>query len=224
MKTTLQPHASLWQRLAKLNAEKVRRHGRYAWTAFRCRVDRMCGHAYPGWIDAIPTHMTGLEKQILHGFARALPRGSFMAEIGSYYGASSCCLASGVREGKVYCIDTWMNDAVSDGRADVFAVWQGHTAPLANVIAPVRGFSQDVADRIPDQLSLLFVDGDHSYEAVKRDLLLYLPKLRAQGILVLHDWSQGAVRRAVVERVHLQETERLVVLPNLYSCRVGQRP
>lgn len=217
---------SLLQRLANLNAEKVGRHSVTAWVTFRWGVERRFGSTYPSWVDAISTSMTPNEKQVLFHLARRLPPGGTAAEIGSYHGASSCCLAAGIRSrgGKVWCIDTWMNDAVSDGHADVFPLWQRHTALLADAIQTARGYSHEVAGRIPDELALLFVDGDHSYEGVKRDLLLYLPKLRKDGILVMHDWSHDAVRRAVRELVHPHECARLVLLPNLYCCRVRSRP
>lgn len=219
------PRPSLLRRLANLDAEKVRRRVAYLLAASRCWAERLCGYTYPRWVDVITTSMTRNEKQALFRFARQLPHGSVVAEIGSYYGASSCCLGSGIRSGgKVWCIDTWLNDAVSDARADVFPIYQRHTAPYTEVIQAVRGYSHEVVGQIPDGLSLLFVDGDHSYEGVQRDLLLYLPKLREDGILVMHDWNHDSVRRAVVELVQPHQITRLVVLPNLYSCRVTYLP
>lgn len=217
---------SLVRRLLRLNGEKVKRHCREACVAFRWAVERWVGRSYPRWVDVIRTAMTRNEKQVLFHFARRLPRGSMAAEIGSYHGASSCCLASGIRssEGRVWCIDTWMNDAVSDGRSDVFPVWQQSTSRFNEVLSVVRGYSHEVVEQVPNELAMLFVDGDHSYEGVKRDLLLYLPKLREGGILVMHDWGHEAVRRAAEQFVHPHESARLVMLPNLYCCRVAYRP
>jgi predicted O-methyltransferase YrrM len=36
-------------------------------------------------------------------------------------------------------------------------------------------------------LDVLFIDGDHSYEGVKRDWELYSPLVRAGGLIGLHD-------------------------------------
>lgn len=33
----------------------------------------------------------------------------------------------------------------------------------------------------------IFIDGDHSYEGVKRDFALYLPTLATNGVIALHD-------------------------------------
>ncbi len=213
------------QRLANLIADKVQHRVAIITVTFRCWVERLCGYTYPRWVDAITTSMTRNEKQVLFRLARQLPNGSVVAEIGSYHGASSCCLGSGIRPGgKIWCIDTWMNDAVSDDRADVFPIYNRHTVSYKEVIRTVRGYSHEVVGQIPDGLALLFVDGDHSYEAVHRDLLLYLPKLTENGILVMHDWNHDGVRRAVMELVRPHETTQLMVMPNLYCCRVTYRP
>ena len=209
-------------RLPRITAAGILCHGAYAMTTLRRRLEQLCGYGYPSYVDRICTHMTRNEKQTLYRLARRLPRGSAGAEIGSYHGASSCCLAAGLqrRGNQLWCIDTWMNDAVSDGRKDILPIWQQNTAPLAGTIQAVRGYSHDVVAAIPDGLSLLFVDGDHSYEGVARDLHCYLPKLRPNAVLILHDWNHDSVKHAVVNIVHPHETARLVVLPNLYCCRV----
>lgn len=38
-----------------------------------------------------------------------------------------------------------------------------------------------------DKFDFLFIDGDHKYEAVKRDFELYAPLVKKGGIIVLHD-------------------------------------
>jgi predicted O-methyltransferase YrrM len=40
-------------------------------------------------------------------------------------------------------------------------------------------------------LDFLFIDGDHRYEAVKQDFLLYSPFVKSGGIIVLHDIAEN---------------------------------
>ena len=40
---------------------------------------------------------------------------------------------------------------------------------------------------ITQSLDILFIDGDHTYEGVKRDFFAYSPLVRAGGVVVLHD-------------------------------------
>jgi hypothetical protein len=46
----------------------------------------------------------------------------------------------------------------------------------------------DVQDRLGGRkLDFLFIDGDHSYEGVKRDLNIYSPLVRSGGLVAFHD-------------------------------------
>lgn len=56
----------------------------------------------------------------------------------------------------------------------------------------IKGMSQDekslnTAKKITSDLDFLFIDGNHFYEYVKRDLQMYGPLVRKGGIIALHD-------------------------------------
>ena len=65
----------------------------------------------------------------------------------------------------------------------------------------IRGDSHDVQtfQRVrailgrDELLDLLFIDGDHSYEGVKKDFELYSALVRKGGVIVLHDIAPGHV-------------------------------
>lgn len=59
--------------------------------------------------------------------------------------------------------------------------------------------SDEASGIIPDGLDFVFVDGDHSYEAVLSDLRNYYPKLRVGGFLLGDDFACVGVARAVVD-------------------------
>lgn len=55
-------------------------------------------------------------------------------------------------------------------------------------------------DKIPDNsLDYIFIDGDHSYEAVCKDLRNYFSKVKPGGIFSGHDYSWEGVTKAVAE-------------------------
>jgi predicted O-methyltransferase YrrM len=49
-----------------------------------------------------------------------------------------------------------------------------------------------VVDKFEDNsIDFIYIDGDHSYNAVKQDLEMYLPKLKDNGIIGGHDYSKN---------------------------------
>jgi cephalosporin hydroxylase len=73
----------------------------------------------------------------------------------------------------------------------------------SNVYAEAN-LSEVVAYNVTEEFCLVFLDGDHSYEAVKADIQAWGPLVEEGGILCGHDWDEhGAswpgVHKAVVE-------------------------
>lgn len=153
----------------------------------------------------ITTHLSLEERVTLYHLATSAQT---IAEIGSYLGASACCFGAAHRRrssGTIICIDTWANDAMTEGKRDTWLEFTSNTEPYSQFIVPVRGLSTDVISRIREQwprLDLLFIDGDHSYEAVKADWDAYKALLQPNGVVAFHDygWADG-VRRVVHEDV-----------------------
>lgn len=169
------------------------------------------------------THMTRNERLLLYKLSLLLPKKSVLVEIGSYLGASSVFLASAAteRNSLLYCIDTWKNDAMTEGTRDTFVEFLRNTEPLKAAIRPLRDKSENIAKTFNESIDLLFLDGDHSYEAVKTDTELWLPKIKNGGIIIFHDygWAAG-VKRAVNELVKPLQIEEHVV-DNTYWARIG---
>jgi methyltransferase family protein len=61
--------------------------------------------------------------------------------------------------------------------------------PLVSVIIPpVRKRSEELTQQdIGAEADFAFIDGDHSYEAVRRDFECILPMLSARALVALHD-------------------------------------
>jgi hypothetical protein len=98
----------------------------------------------------------------------------------------------------LYLIDLWQHvegmkaelGGWSNERHD--KAYQGmlaNTAGNDDRVAILRGWSHDMADRIPDgSLDFVYIDATHYYEFVMRDLECYWPKLRRGGIMAGHDY------------------------------------
>jgi hypothetical protein len=119
----------------------------------------------------------------------------------------------------VFCIDTWNNDAMTEGSRDTYTEFLKNTESFEQFIIPVRGFSTEVVKQITietNHVDMLFIDGDHSYDGVKADWDAYKGFLKAGSIVVFHDWGWAEG----VKRVILEEATPLVSsfdnLPNMW--------
>ena len=92
---------------------------------------------------------------------------------------------------------------------EIPARWQRHSVPH-------RGLSVEVSRELSVALDFLFLDGDHSEEAVESDLSAWLPKVKPGGVVAMHDigWAEGV--RKGIERHLKGRTSWETELPNLF--------
>ena len=149
--------------------------------------------------------------------ARFLPKQAVGAEIGVFKGDFSQSILDVLQPQKLYLIDPWIvnddprvanswygpnsgNDMPSIMQ-DVVSRFQ--TQIDAGIVEVMRGASEERLQEIGNQsLDFAYVDGDHSYEGVKKDLFICHDKVRAGGFLVLDDygvpgwWEDGILKAA----------------------------
>jgi len=63
----------------------------------------------------------------------------------------------------------------------------------------MRSSSENIVQNFQDaSIDMIFVDGDHRYQPVLRDLNLWFPKIRSGGVISGDDWDWKQVQDAVV--------------------------
>ncbi|HMS56855.1 MAG TPA: class I SAM-dependent methyltransferase [Fimbriimonadaceae bacterium] len=158
----------------------------------------------PGWFDYADLYDRAV---------REAPVGGTLSELGCWFGRSTCYLAQRAKESgkrlQIIVIDTFLGtegDAVHKGivPSGSFRPQFEDNMNRAGVLDLLTVIEEDAATahrRIPTaSLDFLFIDGDHSYAAVRRDILNFRSKVRQGGILAGHDYGHSAeVRRAVDE-------------------------
>ncbi len=148
---------------------------------------------------SIRSYTTKKELQALLRIASFLPKGARALEIGSHLGASACYIVAGLVQvdGHLFCVDTWNNEAMPDEEHDTFQDFMRNTEGIRGWITVVRKKSEEVsAEDIKTPLHLVFIDGDHHYEAVRRDFALATSWLAEDGFIAFHDflYFQGVTR------------------------------
>jgi predicted O-methyltransferase YrrM len=129
---------------------------------------------------------------LLYGLTRSLkPR--VCVETGSAQGKSACYVGMALKEngrGKLYAIDphtkTDWNDWYSVDTLDVFNR-NIRKAGVSQYVEMLRGTSAEIAPSWNQEIDLLFIDGDHSYEGVRFDWETFSEYLTDFSITVFHD-------------------------------------
>lgn len=151
-------------------------------------------------IDAVPGWLRPQEGRLLYDIARQV--NGPIVELGAYQGRSTICIALAARFGFT-TVDTF----------------QGSKEHVANsLVPPYEGFKKNLiafglwdrtrvfvgdaaiaAQSFADKsVHFLFVDADHEYLAIARQLEAWIPKMVVGGVVALHDvgeWS-GPTRAA----------------------------
>jgi predicted O-methyltransferase YrrM len=143
----------------------------------------------------LPWEGKGNRKHVLQ---RLIEKNNFktMAEVGVRDGRTTFYLLDNIPDLKIFAIDT--NTKTFYGETE--------KQKYGNRLVPLQGLSEHMADCLEDaSLDLVFIDANHSYEYVKKDIIKYTPKLKATGLLTGHDIDYPGVNKAVNEMIPFYE-------------------
>lgn len=96
---------------------------------------------------------------------------------------------------------------------------QRKLAPHSDKISFILKKSEDAVYDIPNDLDFVYIDGNHSYEYVLRDIELYYPKVRYGGIIGGHDIFCDDVRRAVEDFSRINNLPRYIKNPDWWIIK-----
>jgi len=116
-----------------------------------------------------------------------LPQRPIGFEIGSHNGASSFFMCKYRPDLTLYSLDEKPQEK-----------WRKNMEGLRAV--QLQGNSGTYF--IDEKFDLLFIDGGHDYEQVKRDLSRWVPRVKDNGIIAGHDYEIEGVWRAVEEQLY----------------------
>ncbi len=140
----------------------------------------------------------------LYRLAVAVPdKDSVVVEIGSWLGKSTIVLGNalvGKTGATLACIDPFdaSGDQRSAGRyqsdakrlnSSIREAFEKNLnrAGVRRVVEIFQGYSSQVAERWAKPVDMLFIDGNHAFEAVRDDFLMWSRFVKAGGIVAFHD-------------------------------------
>lgn len=142
---------------------------------------------------------------------KKLPKKGIFGEVGVYNGDFSQRIETICKPSELYLIDPWQailsrkeekyNQASQDRRYEK-VVSQFRKQVADKRIHIVRQTSDKAVTDFSDNFfDFLYIDGDHSYEQVKKDINNYYYKVKSGGLLCGDDYNIDGVRKAVDEFV-----------------------
>jgi len=149
-------------------------------------------------------------------------RPSHFVEVGSYKGRSfAWLLVEAINSGKsvtLRAVDIWPSDAFTEFRNNV--------APAERLLGQGRYLHshrpsvEAAAFHDAESLDVVWLDADHSYEAVCADIDAWWPTVKPGGYLGGDDYLMEGVWKAVEERF----SGRYMLIPGWATDAPGKRP
>lgn len=128
-----------------------------------------------------------------------------LVEVGVWKGHSICYLANKLKNKDVdlYAVDLWDETYKYDNKPDI-KVQKPHlydifkenikNANLTNKIKDIKSISWEAASNFEDDsVDFVFIDADHEYDSVIKDIDSWLPKIKKDGIIAGHDYFNPCV-------------------------------
>ena len=152
------------------------------------------------------------------------------AEIGVFTGEFSELLLRGMPDLKLYLIDPYRHfpkevyDDLANSDQDVQDARYEYVCKLFaknKNIEILRLTSEEASPKIPDEsLDFAYIDANHSYQFMKRDIELWWPKIREGGLLAGHDYMMPTVANAVITSNLFGEIHWLTAC-DIWMCSKG---
>ena len=136
-------------------------------------------------------------------YAKRIPAGGTYLEIGGYVGGSLRCAYMATRLSgasvNFITIEPFLMPLVNKEKG-ITAETQFHKNTKGIPHTLIKSTSDMAKDKIPDNsVDLLFIDGSHEHQQIRKDIRNYWPKLKSDRVLLGHDYQKAfpGVRHAV---------------------------
>lgn len=125
-------------------------------------------------------------------------------EIGVFEGRHAINMLKTLSIKKLYLIDPYETSDEYTGEEMDYQITEAKQKAIYNLrnfdnIEWIFKKSEDSIHNVPTDLDFVYVDGNHEYKFVKRDVDNYYSRLKPGGVIGGHDITLSAVAKAVIE-------------------------
>jgi len=135
-------------------------------------------------LQKVRTHTRQVEHEVLERYVQGQRH---IVELGVFEGASSLMLRKAMAvDGKLWCVDPFPRGRFGISYQYLIANREVNKSTNGTVEF-IQKLSHEAVKGWQEPIDLLFIDADHSYQAVRRDWDDWSPYVKAGGIIALHD-------------------------------------
>jgi predicted O-methyltransferase YrrM len=150
-------------------------------------------------------YVTGLEDLIEYVNTFSNTQNMVMVEIGSYVGESTEIFANNFKT--VISIDPFINDYDMNDSAchymdfnKVYEIFKLNISKYDNIVH-IKKISDDAVNDLKEtKIDLVYIDGLHTYEQVKKDIQNYIGLINNSGFICGHDYHPDW--QGVIDAIH----------------------
>ena len=136
-------------------------------------------------LEKANSQTTTVERDAIARWAKGKQR---VVEIGVYEGVTTRALAGALDDGaELFGVDPFFRGRLGICWSKPIAHREVSRARPNCKVEFVEQLSFDAADEIMGDFDLVFIDGDHSWDGIRRDWNDWSPRVRPDGIIALHD-------------------------------------
>ena len=134
--------------------------------------------------------------------AETLSDGATVVEVGTYEGKSfaylMCEMVNTGKRFKITGVDSFT--FMGENGKPILENFIEHMKPVEGMYDTIISQSWDAARLFKDEsIDFVFLDADHVYESIKRDIQAWLPKVKKGGVIAGHDYCD--VHPGVIQAV-----------------------
>lgn len=150
------------------------------------------------------------------------------AELGVRRGDLSISLLVNCPNLNLICVDLWEDHRSINERhnhKNNYDIFLNTIKLYSDRVNIIRNLTNVAHDNILDEsLDFVFVDATHTYNAVKEDISLWLPKIKKDGMLCGHDYCEAFDKGGVVKAIREVTTDIIELSKKKISpsCNVSE--
>jgi hypothetical protein len=113
-----------------------------------------------------------------------------LVEVGSFMGESMEIFAKSGKFKKIYCVDPWLDTDTTTQNVSKSESQFDLVKSKYDFVTKIKKTSVDASNEFEDSsLDVVYIDAEHTPESLKRDIEVWIPKIKIDGYITGHDWE-----------------------------------